>query len=136
MPLSPEQLGRIDDTQMVEIETRNGDQTRRTIIWVMVDDGEVFVRSVRGPAGRWYQRALANPEVALIVGAESYPFRASRRHRQRVGGTGFERTPRQVPAGAIARRDAHPRGARHHPAVGPDRLARVQAADGGGVGVL
>ncbi len=78
MPLSPEQLGRIDDTQMVEIETRNGDQARRTIIWVMVDDGEVFVRSVRGPAGRWYQRALANPDVALIVGAESYPFRASR----------------------------------------------------------
>jgi hypothetical protein len=77
MPLSPEQLGRIDDTQMVEIETRRGERVTRTIIWVMVDDGEVFVRSVRGPAGRWYQRALADPDVALIVGADRYPFRAA-----------------------------------------------------------
>ena len=76
MPLSPEQLGRIDDTQMVEIETRSGERARRTIIWVVVEDGEVFVRSVRGRAGRWYQRAVADPNVALIVGAESYRFRA------------------------------------------------------------
>ncbi len=76
MALSAEQLERISDNQMVEIETRKGERSRRTIIWVVVDDGEVFVRSVRGQAGHWYQRAVADPEVALIVGDDRYPFRA------------------------------------------------------------
>jgi hypothetical protein len=76
MPLSVDQLQRISDTQMVEIETRRGERTRRTIIWVVVDDGEVFVRSVRGQSGRWYQRAVANPEVSLIVGEDRFRFTA------------------------------------------------------------
>jgi hypothetical protein len=43
---------------------------------VVVEGGDVFVRSVRGDGGRWYQRAVADPEVALIVGDHRYRFTA------------------------------------------------------------
>ena len=52
----------------IEIETQPpGGSARRTTIWVMVDDGDVFVRSVRGATGRWYRDATANPAVAVIA---------------------------------------------------------------------
>ncbi len=78
MALSTEQLEQISGSQMVEIETRKGERSRRTIIWVVVDGGEVFIRSVRGHAGHWYQRATTDPEVALIVGGDRYRFTAHR----------------------------------------------------------
>jgi hypothetical protein len=74
VPLEPEQLERISETKEILIETRRDDIAFRTIIWVVVDDGEVFVRSVRGVAGRWYQRALADPNVTLTVGDERFVF--------------------------------------------------------------
>ncbi|MGH8928244.1 MAG: DUF2255 family protein [Acidimicrobiia bacterium] len=64
----PEQLNLIAVTKEVRVETRSGDRVYRTVIWVAVQDGTIFVRSVRGPAGRWYQRALADPDIALKVG--------------------------------------------------------------------
>ena len=58
----------MDRTSEVEIETsRPGGPIHRTIIWVVVDDGEVFIRSYRGPDARWYREALAQPSVALHV---------------------------------------------------------------------
>jgi hypothetical protein len=74
MPLEPEQLERISETREIVIETRRGERAFDTIIWVVVDDGEVFVRSVRGEEGRWYQRALADPNVALTVGGDCFDF--------------------------------------------------------------
>ena len=68
MAFTTEDLRLIDDTGEVRIETRDADRVYRTVIWVVVDDGEVFVRSVRGESGRWYQRALRDPNVALHVG--------------------------------------------------------------------
>ena len=76
MPYSEDQLRSIDESHEVEIETRAGDRRYRTVIWVVVDEGEVFVRSVRGKGGNWYQRALANPEVALRVGSTAIASRA------------------------------------------------------------
>jgi hypothetical protein len=76
MSLSEDQLEIVDEAKRVVIETRSGDRTIGTIIWVVVDDGEVFVRSVRGDGGKWYQRALADPEVALRVGDDLLRFRA------------------------------------------------------------
>jgi hypothetical protein len=70
------ELDRISETKEVVIETRRADRAFRTIIWVVVDDGEVFVRSVRGEEGRWYQRALADPNVALTVGDARFDFLA------------------------------------------------------------
>ena len=63
-------LESIDAAHEVHIETRAEDErTYRTVIWIMVEDGAVYVRSVRGDAGRWYQRATANPTVKIVVGS-------------------------------------------------------------------
>jgi hypothetical protein len=70
-------LDQIASAREVLIETRGGEKTRQTIIWVVVDDGDIFVRSVRGHAGRWYRQAMTNSEVILILGADRYPFTAS-----------------------------------------------------------
>jgi hypothetical protein len=63
----------------VRIETRRDAYSpeHRTSIWVVVVDGEVFVRSVRGPRGRWYREISSNPEGALHVGDERIPVRAT-----------------------------------------------------------
>lgn len=73
MPFTSEQLELIDQTGEVLIETRDRGRTYRTIIWVVVDNGDVFVRSVRGDSGKWYQRVLDDPEVALLVDGARIP---------------------------------------------------------------
>ncbi len=75
MALTTEQLDLIASAREVPIESREG-ELRQTMNRVVADDGEVFVRSFRGRAGRWYRRALANPEVSLIVGDDRYRFTA------------------------------------------------------------
>ena len=76
MALSTRDLDLISVTKEFLIETRSGERVFRTVIWVVVDRGDVLVRSVRGTAGRWYQRALADPEVALRVGGSRFEFTA------------------------------------------------------------
>jgi hypothetical protein len=60
-------LDKLDQTDEIEIETRRSDTApaHRTTIWIVVDGGEVYVRSVRGPAGRWYRELVANPRGAV-----------------------------------------------------------------------
>ena len=77
MPLQPDSPEKIDRAREVVIETRRGHRTFGTIIWVVVDEGDVFVRSVNGGEGRWYQRALAQPDVALVVGEDRFGFVAT-----------------------------------------------------------
>ena len=76
MSLTAEDLDLIAGVKEVVIETRLGERAFGTVIWVAVDEGEVFVRSVRGRAGRWFQRALADPKVTLRVGGTRFRFRA------------------------------------------------------------
>jgi hypothetical protein len=76
MALSPAQLAWIDETKEVRIETLSSRGTRKTIIWVVVTGGDVYVRSVRAEDGHWYQRALSNPLVAIDVDGERVEFRA------------------------------------------------------------
>ncbi|HEU5113221.1 MAG TPA: DUF2255 family protein [Acidimicrobiia bacterium] len=76
MSLTAEQLQEIGDSQLVIIETRRGDRVTGTVIWVVVVDDVVYVRSVRGESGRWYQRAVADAAVALRVGDDRFEFRA------------------------------------------------------------
>ncbi len=66
----------MNETREVLIETGRGARTFRTTIWIVVDDGEVFIRSVRGETGKWYQRVLANPEVAIHIGDRNIPATA------------------------------------------------------------
>ena len=66
MSFATDDLRRLAADEEVEIETQapNG-PVHRTIIWVVVADGDVLVRSVRGEAGRWFREAKANPAVAI-----------------------------------------------------------------------
>ena len=74
-----ETLGLLDETEEVRIETRRDEDSpeHRTIIWVVVTGGEVFVRSVRGPKGRWYQEISSHPDGALHVEDTRIPVRAA-----------------------------------------------------------
>jgi hypothetical protein len=77
MPFSEEDLGRIERAKTVRIETsRSGGPLHSTIIWAVVEDGDVYVRSWRGPGARWYREALANPDVAIVVRKDRTPARA------------------------------------------------------------
>jgi hypothetical protein len=61
-------LERLRTIEEVEIETSapGGGPPHRAIIWVVVDEHDrVLIRSFRGPTGRWYREAIANPEVVL-----------------------------------------------------------------------
>jgi hypothetical protein len=70
-------LRRIDTAEEVRIETSLASGgSRRTIIWIVVDGGRVYVRSVRGPSGKWYQRLRARPEGAVHVAGSRAPVRA------------------------------------------------------------
>lgn len=73
-----ETLRALDEALEVRIETTRPDGTARsTIIWVVVDGGEAFVRSVRGDRGHWYQAAREQgSELALVVNGRRVPVRA------------------------------------------------------------
>jgi hypothetical protein len=74
-----ETLRRLHAIKEVRIETRRDDDSpeHRTIIWVVVVEGQVFVRSVRGQRGRWYREISSNPEGALHVEDDRIPVRAA-----------------------------------------------------------
>jgi hypothetical protein len=74
-----ETLRLLEETKEVRIETRrDGDSPEhRTIIWVVVVEGEVFVRSVRGRRGRWYREISSNPEGTLHVQDNRLPVQAA-----------------------------------------------------------
>ncbi len=69
MPFSADDLGVLDSADEVEIETRSTQgNVHRTIIWIVVDGTDVFIRSYRGAGARWYREALARPDVAILAG--------------------------------------------------------------------
>ena len=76
MAITDDQLRLLDETKEVHIETSSDRGANKTIIWIVVVDGRVYVRSVRGEPGRWYQRALANPAVTIHVADHAIDFRA------------------------------------------------------------
>lgn len=68
MSFGTEDLDRLAAAQEVEIETQPpGGLVHRTVIWIVVDGTEAFIRSYLGPDARWYREALANPAVAIHV---------------------------------------------------------------------
>jgi PPOX class probable F420-dependent enzyme len=73
-----EQLQLLAQTKEVVIETRLSSQarSRQTPIWVIVEENNVYVRSYRGQAGRWYQEIIAFPFAALHVNGEQLAVRA------------------------------------------------------------
>lgn len=65
-------------SEEIDVETwpPEGREPRRTTIWVVVDGGDVFVRSIRGTRGRWYRDLRADPEGAihLLDGGRTAPI--------------------------------------------------------------
>lgn len=65
----PDVRAAIGEREEVEIETsapsRGAGATRKTIVWIVAHGPHVFVRSVRGEKGRWYQEILADPDATL-----------------------------------------------------------------------
>jgi len=65
----PAALALVAEAEEAIVITEAGGGEHRTIIWPVVDEeGRLFLRSVRGPRGRWYREAVAQPEVGLEVG--------------------------------------------------------------------
>jgi hypothetical protein len=62
----------LDKSIEVEMRTprRDGTISRRPI-WVVVVDGDAYVRSYRGQRGAWYRRALADGRAAIGADARS-----------------------------------------------------------------
>jgi hypothetical protein len=51
---------------VAEVSIRTGKHPKTAVvIWVVVDDGDVFVRSVRGGRGRWYRDLAAGGPAEL-----------------------------------------------------------------------
>ena len=76
MRFAPDDLRLLADTEEIEIETtRPEGSSRRTIIWVMVDGDDAFIRSVKGAGARWYREATANPAVTIHAGTQALKAR-------------------------------------------------------------
>jgi len=66
MRFEPAELALLAETREIEIETALPDgPAHRTVIWVVVDADDAFVRSYRGATARWYREAVANPAVTI-----------------------------------------------------------------------
>jgi hypothetical protein len=76
----PETLALWRTTPEVEIETSRGSgaAVHRTVIWIVVDGDAAYVRSVRGPAGRWYRELSANPHGAVHAASQRVAVDAER----------------------------------------------------------
>ena len=77
MRFEPAELAWLEETEEVEIETAHaGGATHRTIIWVVVDGEDAFIRSVNGSTARWYREAVANPTVTIHSRRRARPEQA------------------------------------------------------------
>jgi hypothetical protein len=72
-PLDREKLGRLDQEIEVDMLTprRDGSVSIRPI-WVVVVDGDAYVRSYKGASGAWYQRALTDHRAAIGIDEETF----------------------------------------------------------------
>ena len=77
MPFDAETLHLLAHAKEVRIETSRPDgPVHSAIIWVVVDDRDVFIRSWLGARARWYREAVANPSVAIVAGSRRIAGRA------------------------------------------------------------
>ena len=78
MPFAPADLAILDKAVEIEIETRatTDAPSHLTIVWVVTDGPDTFVRSVKGSVARWYREAIAHPEVVVHAAGRALPARA------------------------------------------------------------
>ncbi|HEY0247939.1 MAG TPA: DUF2255 family protein [Gryllotalpicola sp.] len=70
---TPDELTEISQTEEVEVTpaAADGAATQSVIMWAVTVGDEVFVRSARGVAGRWYQRASKTGRGGFTAGGVS-----------------------------------------------------------------
>ena len=68
-------LGALRGAHEVAIRTEKHPATS-VVIWVVVADDKVFVRSARGAAGRWYRDLLADRRATLDVAGRQVAVQA------------------------------------------------------------
>jgi hypothetical protein len=74
MRFAPGDLALLADTEEIQIETNApGGPAHRTIIWVMVDGDDAFVRSVHGRDARWFREATAEGRVVVHAAGRALP---------------------------------------------------------------
>jgi len=75
----------LDKSIEVEMVTprRDGSISSRPI-WVVVADGDAYVRSYLGPRGAWYRRALADGRAAIGVDARTIEVGVEPAHDEEV----------------------------------------------------
>ena len=77
MTFEESDLDLLATTKEIRVETRSpAGEVHRTIVWPLVHDGVVYLRSFKGPSGRWYREAVADPEIALLFDRRRLPARA------------------------------------------------------------
>jgi hypothetical protein len=59
---SADELRQLATTDEVHVGFRPG---QRIPIWIVVDEDQAYVRSVKGPAGKWYQALSSNQPFTL-----------------------------------------------------------------------
>jgi hypothetical protein len=79
-------LWKLAESDEVDIETRRDAKSplHRTTIWIVPITDGVYVRSVNGKKGRWYQEAVANPHVTIRVGQRKAHARVELEHNPAV----------------------------------------------------
>lgn len=77
-PFSDAVIAWLETTKVVEIETLSAKGTKHSVkIWIVIADGVPFVRSVRGPQGRWYRELVARGEGAVVAGGKRTEVKAT-----------------------------------------------------------
>ncbi len=78
MTFDADTLARWSSTPEIEIETSRAADApvHRTTIWIVTDGDTAYVRSVRGPQGRWYRELRANSHGAVHAGGHRVPVAA------------------------------------------------------------
>ena len=91
-------LWKLAESDEVQIETRRDAKSplHRTTIWIVPTNDGVYIRSYKGRKGRWYQEAVANPQVTIRVGRRKLAARAE-----------AERTPAEIRAVSAGYREKY-----------------------------
>ncbi len=74
-----ETLRRLHDAREIAIRTDKHRGTPVTI-WVVAPGSDVFVRSVRGPKGRWYKDLAKGGDATIEIDGRRLPVRAMPAH--------------------------------------------------------
>jgi hypothetical protein len=70
-------LNQLSTAEEIHLETRSSTgRTHWTMVWVVVEGNEGYVRSVRGRNGRWYQELTAHPHGAIEVNGQQLAVQA------------------------------------------------------------